>query len=74
MKTVSAKNWPFPTSKTKANRAVAKIDKELKQLELFDNVTIETTANDAKSATIPAQGVMPGPDQFELFALKSEVL
>jgi hypothetical protein len=29
----------------KSEKAVAKIDKELKRLELFDNVQIETTAN-----------------------------
>ena len=39
-------------TKTKANRATAKIEKELKRLELFDNVEIETTANGDKPTKI----------------------
>ena len=55
-------------TKTKANRAVAKIDKELKQLELFDNVTIETTANDAKPTKIKTSYALfqKDADRFEL--------
>ncbi len=55
-------------TKTKANRAVAKIDKELKQLELFDNVTIETTANDAKPTQIKTSYALfqKDADRFEL--------
>ena len=55
-------------TKTKANRAVAKIDKELKQLELFDNVTIETTANDAKPTKIKTNYALfqKDADRFEL--------
>lgn len=39
-------------TRTKANKAVAKIDKELKSAELFENVFIETTTNDAKPTKI----------------------
>ncbi|MBA3632159.1 MAG: LPS export ABC transporter periplasmic protein LptC [Acidobacteria bacterium] len=55
-------------TKTKANRAVAKIDKELKQLELFDNVTIETTANDAKPTKIKTNYALyeKDADKFQL--------
>ena len=55
-------------TKTKANRAVAKIDKELKQLELFDNVNIETTANDAKPTQIKTNYALyqKDADRFEL--------
>ena len=55
-------------TKTKANRAVAKIDKELKQLELFDNVTIETTSNDAKPTKIKTSYALfqKDADRFEL--------
>lgn len=55
-------------TKTKANRAVAKIDKELKQLELFENVTIETTANDAKPTIIKTSYALfqKDADRFEL--------
>ncbi|CAN5123298.1 hypothetical protein BH20ACI1_BH20ACI1_07690 [soil metagenome] len=55
-------------TKTKANRAVAKIDKELKQLELFDNVNIETTANDAKPTKIKTNYALfqKDADRFEL--------
>lgn len=55
-------------TKTKANRAVAKIDKELKQLELFDNVTIETTANDTKPTHIKTNYALfqKDADRFEL--------
>nr|MBA2493158.1 LPS export ABC transporter periplasmic protein LptC [Acidobacteriota bacterium] len=55
-------------TKTKANRAVAKIDKELKQLELFENVIIETTANDAKPTKIKTNYALfqKDADRFEL--------
>ncbi|MDQ3181209.1 MAG: LPS export ABC transporter periplasmic protein LptC [Acidobacteriota bacterium] len=55
-------------TKTKANRAVAQIDKELKQLELFENVTIETTANDAKPTKIKTNYALfqKDADRFEL--------
>ena len=55
-------------TKTKANRAVAKIDKELKQLELFENVIIETTANDAKPTKIQTNYALyeKDADRFEL--------
>lgn len=55
-------------TKTKANRATAKIDRELKQLELFDNVAIETTANDAKPAKINTNYALylKDADRFEL--------
>ena len=55
-------------TKTKANRAVAKIDKELKQLELFDNVIIDTTANDAKPTKITTNYALyqKDADRFEL--------
>ncbi|MGI8545433.1 MAG: LPS export ABC transporter periplasmic protein LptC [Aridibacter sp.] len=41
-------------TKTKANSAVATINKELKRLELFDNVLIETTSNDSNPTKISA--------------------
>ena len=55
-------------TKTKANRAVAKIEKELKQLELFENVTIETAANDAKPTKIKTNYALfqKDADRFEL--------
>jgi lipopolysaccharide transport protein LptA len=39
-------------TRTKADKATAKIDKELKTVELTDNVEIETTTNDAKPTKI----------------------
>ena len=47
---------------------IAKIDKELKQLELFDNVNIETTANDAKPTKIKTNYALyqKDADRFEL--------
>ena len=55
-------------TKTKANRAVAKIDKELKTLELFENVDIETTANNDKPAKIKTNYALynKDADKFEL--------
>ena len=62
--TAASAKW----TKTKANRAVAKIDKELKQLELFDNVNIETTANDVKPTLIKTDYALfqKDADRFEL--------
>lgn len=55
-------------TKTKANRAVAKIDKELKTLELFENVDIQTTANDEKPTKIKTDYAVytKDADKFEL--------
>jgi LPS export ABC transporter protein LptC/lipopolysaccharide transport protein LptA len=55
-------------TKTKANRASAKIEKELKRLELFDNVEIETTFNDAKPTKINSGYAVyeKDADRFEL--------
>ena len=55
-------------TKTKANRAVAKIEKELKQLELFENVDIETTANNSKPTRIKTNYALydKDADKFEL--------
>ena len=39
-------------TRTKANKATAKIDKEVKSVELTENVEIETTTNDAKPTKI----------------------
>ncbi len=39
-------------TKTTANRAVAKLNKELKSVELFENVHIETTVNNEKPTKI----------------------
>src|SRR4030095_16160813 len=41
-------------SKIHADRASAQINKEVKRLELFENVDIETTLNDAKPTRIKA--------------------
>ncbi len=53
---------------TKANRAKVKIEKELKTLELFENVEIETTANNAKPTKINTQYALyqKDADRFEL--------
>ena len=55
-------------TKTKANRAVVKIEKELKQLELFENVEIETTANNSKPTKIKTNYALyeKDADKFEL--------
>ena len=55
-------------TKTKANKATAKIEKELKRLELFDNVEIETTANDSKPTKINSGYAVyeKDADRFEL--------
>ncbi len=55
-------------TKAKANRAVAKIQKELKQLELFENVDIQTTANNSKPTEIKTNYALydKDADKFEL--------
>jgi lipopolysaccharide export system protein LptA len=55
-------------TKTRANRAVANIDKELKQLELFENVFIETASNGAKPTQIKTNYAVyeKDADRFEL--------
>ncbi|MEO6588810.1 MAG: LPS export ABC transporter periplasmic protein LptC [Pyrinomonadaceae bacterium] len=53
---------------TIASRAKVKIEKELKTLELFENVEIETTANSEKPTKINAQYALyqKDADRFEL--------
>ena len=53
---------------TTANRAKVKIEKELKTLELFENVEIETTANSEKPTKINTQYALyqKDADRFEL--------
>jgi LPS export ABC transporter protein LptC len=55
-------------TKTKANRATAKIQKELKRLELFENVDIETTANKEKPTKVTSNYALyeKDADRFEL--------
>lgn len=55
-------------TKTKANRAVAEINKELKQLELFENVNIETASNNEKPTNIKTDYALyqKDADRFEL--------
>jgi len=55
-------------TKTRATRATANIDKELKQLELFENVDIETASNDAKPTRIKTNYALyeKDADRFEL--------
>lgn len=55
-------------TRTKANKATAKIDKELKRLELVENVQIETTANDDKPTKINSGYAVyeKDADKFEL--------
>lgn len=55
-------------TKTRANRATAKIERELKRLELFDNVEIETTVNDNKPTRINSGYAVyeKDADRFEL--------
>lgn len=59
-------------TKTKANRAVAKINKELKQIELFENVDIQTTVNDAKPTEIKTNYAFYDKDA-DRFDLKNTV-
>jgi LPS export ABC transporter protein LptC/lipopolysaccharide transport protein LptA len=55
-------------TRTRANKATAKIDKELKRLELFDEVQIETTANGDKPTKINSAYAVyeKDADRFEL--------
>ncbi len=55
-------------TRTKANKATAKIDKELKRLELFENVEIETTQNTEKPTKINSGYALyeKDADRFEL--------
>ena len=55
-------------SKVKASRAVADINNELKRLELFENVDIETTANNSRPTKIKANYAVyeKDADKFEL--------
>ncbi len=60
----SNNNW----TKTKAGRAIAGVDKELKKLELYDNVIIETTANTKQPTKITSNTAIyvKETDIFEL--------
>lgn len=55
-------------TKTKAGRATVKVDNELKSLELFDKVLIETTTNKSKPTRIRANKATydKESDQFDL--------
>ncbi|MGC2238139.1 MAG: LPS export ABC transporter periplasmic protein LptC [Pyrinomonadaceae bacterium] len=55
-------------SKIRANRASAHINKEVKRLELFENVDIETTLNDSKPTKIKSNYALyeKDADRFEL--------
>lgn len=55
-------------SKTKADRASVKIKKELKRLELFENVDIETSANKEKPTKIKTNYALyeKDADRFEM--------
>jgi len=59
-------------TRTKSNKATAKIDKELKSVELTDNVQIETTTNDAKPTRINA-GYALYEKEIDRFQLKNSV-
>jgi LPS export ABC transporter protein LptC/lipopolysaccharide transport protein LptA len=59
-------------TRTKANKATAKIEKELKTVELTDNVQIETTTNDAKPTKINSGYALYEKD-IDRFQLKSGV-
>ncbi len=55
-------------TKTRANRAVAEINDELKKLELFENVNIETASNNEKPTQIKTNYALyqKDADRFEL--------
>ncbi len=55
-------------TKTRADRAVAEINKELKQLELFENVEIETASNKEKPTIIKTNYALyqKDADRFDL--------
>ncbi len=57
---------------TRANRAKVKIEKELKSLELFENVEIETTVNNSKPTKINTQYALYQKDA-ERFEMKNGV-
>jgi LPS export ABC transporter protein LptC len=59
-------------TRTKANKATAKIEKELKSVELTDNVEIETTTNDAKPTKINSGYALYEKD-IDRFQLKNGV-
>ena len=59
-------------TRTKANKASAKIDKELKRLELFENVQIETTQNTEKPTKINSGYALYEKD-IDRFELKNGV-
>ncbi len=59
-------------TRTKANKATAKIEKELKSVELFENVEIETTTNDAKPTKINSGYAIYEKD-LDRFQLKNSV-
>lgn len=59
-------------SRTKADKAVAKLEKELKRLELNENVQIETTANDLKPTKINSGYALYEKD-LDKFELKNSV-
>ncbi|MGI8788426.1 MAG: LPS export ABC transporter periplasmic protein LptC [Pyrinomonadaceae bacterium] len=59
-------------TKTKANRAVAQIRKELKQLELFENVEIQTASNNEKPTEIKTDYALYDKDA-DKFNLKNGV-
>ncbi len=62
------KSW----TRTKADQAIAEIDKELKTLELFNNVQIETTANNSNPTRIRATKANYYSDQAK-FVLEKNV-
>lgn len=59
-------------TRTKAKKATAKIEKELKSLELTENVVIETTSNDAKPTKINSGYALYEKD-IDRFQLKNSV-
>lgn len=59
-------------TKTRANRAVALVNKELKQLELFDNVSIETAAGNVKPTQVKSNYALYEKD-LDRFELKNGV-
>ncbi|HEY8560646.1 MAG TPA: LPS export ABC transporter periplasmic protein LptC [Pyrinomonadaceae bacterium] len=59
-------------TRTKAEKATAMIEKELKRVELFDNVDIETTTNDAKPTRINSEYALYEKDA-DRFHLKNGV-
>jgi LPS export ABC transporter protein LptC/lipopolysaccharide transport protein LptA len=59
-------------TRTKANKALVKIEKELKSVELFENVEIETTSNDSKPTKINSGYAIYEKD-IDRFQLKNNV-